>query len=171
MKEQASISTREGWALTSRTLIRAYLASVRFLEVENGHAACEKLSNEIWTEIGAGAAEFCKNSGLPAENARQVHRMYLSSATNCFGPDFQFQIVEENDNRAVGRAASCPFLIAAKEEKMADIRCDSGHRAWAKALTRTLNPTLDFCLTKTVMDGYPYCEWVLERIHHSGQIT
>ena len=163
MKENASISARESWALTARTLLRAYLASVRFLEVEKGPAACEKLSAEIWTEIGAGAAEFRDKLCMPPENARQVHRVYLLYAKNCFGPEFQVQIVEENDNRVVGRATRCPFPIAAKEQKMANIRCEGGHRAWAEALTRTLNPTVEFALTKTMMDGYPYCEWVVER--------
>ena len=163
MKEHASMSARESWALTSRTLMRAYLASVWSFEVKNGPAACKKLSADIWSGIGTDAAKFCHKSGLPVANARQVHRAYLLCAKNCFGPDFQFQIVEENDNRVVGRAARCPFPIAAKEQKMEKITCDGGHRVWAEALTRTLNPTLDFCLTKTVMDGYPYCEWVLER--------
>jgi hypothetical protein len=163
MKENANISARESWALTARTLMRAYLASVRFFEVENGPAACEKLTADIWTEIGAGAAEFCNEFHLPMENARQIHRVSLLYAKNCFGPDFQFQIVEEIDNRVVGRATRCPFPLAAKEQRMADIRCDGGHRAWAGALTRTLNPTVGFSLTKTVMDGYPFCEWVVER--------
>jgi hypothetical protein len=161
-----AIPAEARWSLAAKGLLGVY-AAAGALGYENVPPSFNDFSRKVWADTGARARDFCQAFHLPCKNARDLHQVSMIYATSLLGPEFEFETVEESELLSVGRTSRCPFVARAKESGASNPRCRLGHQSWGESMTRVLNPDYSFTLLKTMPDGYPYCEWIVERIFRS----
>ena len=91
-------------------------------------------------------------------NAKGYHRL-LVEALSTFG--IPYEVKELSDKRYVVRLHDCPHAKNFSDVGAPPGICDV-FLAWDEGLVRALNPRFEFKLTKYVLRGDPYCEYVLE---------
>lgn len=124
----------------------------------------DDIERQIWNELGKESKNFAKAFGLPSNNAKQVNDIFRLSGAVLYGPELRFEMVEETEERTVGRVIGCPMLNRAREmgldpEIVALPACMNYH----KSAVENLNPLYTHKLNANMCSGANYCEMVIER--------
>ena len=159
--EKVPAETR--WEIATKGLTGALTAFANALKGAQGEEKYNEFTSALWYEAGKGAKEFADNLGLTAENVEDVDGITHLLATTSMGPEFKFEVVEATEDRCVGRTTKCAWHERWKELGLKDDICSSGHQAWGDGAVESLNPDFTFSLTKNMIRGDQFCEWVIER--------
>jgi len=159
--EKVPAETR--WEIATKGLTGAYVAIINALKGAEGEEEYNKFNRALWYEAAKGAKEFADNLALTAENAGDIEKITSLLAIASMGPEFKMEVVESTEDRCAGRATGCPWHNRWKELGLDFDFCSSGHQAWGDGAAESLNPNFTFRLTKNMVRGDPYCEWIVER--------
>jgi hypothetical protein len=151
------------WEIATKGLTAAYMACANALRDAVGGEKLDEFSVGLWSEAGRGIKEFADTIGLTIEDPRAIAEAMELLAVSAMGPEFEFEIVEATEDRSVGRTSKCPWHERWKELGLAGDFCSSGHQGWGDGAVESLSPDFSFKLTKNMVRGDPYCEWVVER--------
>jgi hypothetical protein len=157
------IPEKTRWEIATKGLTGAYIAISKALKDAAGQEKFEEFNGALWFKAGKGAKEFANGLGLPTESARDIEEVTHLLAKASMGPEFGFEVVEDSKDRCVGRTTQCPWHKRWKEQGVDFDTCGAGHQNWGAGATQSLNPAFTFKLTKNMLHGDPYCEWVVER--------
>ena len=114
----------------------------------------------IWIEGGKDVKRIAESLGLPLESAEDASRALGLVAAILFGPEFEWETIEESENRAVDRIISCPFLDVARE-----LWVEAGFgscQAYCKSAAESMNPACTHRFAGAMCRCNPYCETVVE---------
>ena len=100
---------------------------------------------------------------MATETAGDVERAMHLLEKASMGPEFVFEVVESTKDRCVGKTTQCPWHKRWKEQGVDFNTCGVGHQKWGEGAAERLNPNFTFKLTKNMVLGDPYCQWVVER--------
>jgi hypothetical protein len=117
----------------------------------------------LWSQVGKGSKELADTLGLKAESPKDIDEIMQLAGMASMGPEFKFETLEASEDRAVGRTTQCPWHERRRELGIKEDFCTVGHQAWGEGAMESLNPNFTFSLTKNMVRGDPYCEWVVER--------
>jgi hypothetical protein len=159
--EKVPAETR--WEIATKGLTGAYVAIINALIGAEGEEKYNKFNRALWYEAAKDAKEFADNLSLTAENAGDIEGIMSLLAIASMGPEFKMEVVESTEDRCVGRATGCPWHNRWKELGLDFDICSSGHQAWGDGAAESLNPNFTFRLTKNMVRGDSYCEWIVER--------
>lgn len=159
--EQIPLETR--WEIATKGLTAAYIAISAALKKAVGKSGFEEFNGELWYEAGKGAKEFADTVGLSTESAADIEQVTNLLAKASMGPEFEFEIVESSKDRCVGRTTRCPWHKRWKEQGVDFDTCGVGHQRWGDGAVESMNTDYAFKLTKNMVAGDAYCEWVVER--------
>jgi len=151
------------WQEATKGLTGACTALMNALKEAVGEEKFSQFQVALWSEAGKGAKELADNLGLAAENPKNIDEVMQLLAMIGMGPEFEFEVVEATEDRSVGRATKCPWHERWKELGLKEDFCTSGHQGWGDGATESLNPNFTYKLTKNMVRGDQYCEWVIER--------
>lgn len=151
------------WEIATKGLTGAITALDKTLKDAIGEDKYNDIAQALWYEAGKGAKEFAGNLGLATENARDIEEVLKLLGMTAMGPEFKFEVVEATENRCVGRTTMCPWHERWKELGLDFDICNSGHQGWGDSAVENLNSNFTFSLTKNMVRGESYCEWVIER--------
>lgn len=151
------------WEMATKGLTGAYIAISGALERAVGREKFEEFNGSLWFEAGKGAKSFAEGIGLATGTAGDVEEATHLLAQASMGPEFVFEIVESAADRCVGRTTECPWHKRWKEQGLEMDTCGVGHQRWGDGAVESLNPDFTFKLTKNMLRGDAYCEWVVER--------
>lgn len=154
-------STR--WEMATKGLTGAYIAISNALKQAVGQKKFDEFNGPLWHEAGRGARQFAESFELPTETAGDIEMATHLLAKASMGPEFVFEIVETTKDRCVGKTSQCPWHKRWKEQGLQMDTCGAGHQSWGDGAVESLNPNFTFKLTKNMLHGDPYCEWVIER--------
>jgi len=129
-------------------------------EKKRWEIATNGLTGPLWYQAGKGAKQFADSLGLPTATAGDVEGITHLLALTSMGPEFKFDIVESTQDRCVGRTTECPWHKRWKEQGLDMDTCGAGHQAWGDGAVESLNPNFTFKLTRNMVRGDSYCEWV-----------
>ncbi len=121
----------------------------------------EKTRWEIATKGLTGAYIAISKALKQAVGQKQFEEFNLAQAS--MGPEFVFEVVESTKDRCVGKTSQCPWHKRWKEQGVDFNTCGVGHQKWGEGAAESLNPNFTFKLTKNMLLGDAYCEWVVER--------
>jgi len=159
--EKVPAETR--WEIATKGLTGACTVMANTLKDALSPEKFEKFQVGLWSEAGKGAKEIANTLGLNVENPKDIDEVMTLLAMTSMGPEFKFEVVEATENRCVGRTTKCPWHERWKELGLKDDFCSSGHQGWGDGAVGSLNPNFNFSLTKNMIRGDQYCEWVIER--------
>ena len=151
------------WEIATKGLTGACSAYGNALKEAGGEEKYNEFIRALWYEAGKGAKEFADNLGLTTEKAGDINGVIHLLATTSMGPEFKYEVVEATEDKCVGRATGCPWHERWKELGLDFDFCSSGHQAWGDGAAESLNPKFSFRLTKNIVRGDSYCEWIVER--------
>jgi hypothetical protein len=163
MVEIDKIPAEARWQIAAQGLTGAYMACADMLRKEKGDAFYIEFAKQLWGSVGARAKEFTNVFGLPTGTAKELNEAVLLFAMSSMGPEFQFEMIEESDNRCVCQTTTCPWVNRANEQGVADPKCKEGHMQWGESVVKALNPDMKFTLTRSMPDGDSKCEWIFEK--------
>lgn len=158
-----AIPEKTRWEIATKGLTGAYIAISRALKEAVGQKEFEKFNGPLWYGAGKGAKELAANLGLATETATDIEGVTHLLAQASMGPEFVFEVVEASKDRCVGRTTQCPWHKRWKEQGVDFDTCGTGHQSWGEGAVESLNPSFTFKLTKNMLHGDAYCEWVVER--------
>jgi hypothetical protein len=158
-----TIPEKTRWEIATKGLTGAYSAISHALKDAVGQTGFEDFNGSLWYEAGKGAREFADNLGLATEYAEDLEGATHLLAQASMGPEFKFEVVEASEDRCVGRTTECPWHKRWKELGLDFDTCGVGHQRWGDGAIESLNPDFSFRLTKNMIRGDAYCEWVVER--------
>lgn len=151
------------WELATSGLTGAYIAISNALQKAVGQEKFEEFNGGLWFEAGKAARDFADSFDLPTKTAGDIESVTHLLAQASMGPEFVFEIAESTENRCVGRTTRCPWHKRWKEQGLDMDTCGVGHQRWGEGAVESLNPDFSFRLTRNMLHGDPYCEWVVER--------
>ena len=151
------------WQEATKGLTGACMAIMNALKGAIGEEKFSQFAVALWSEAGKGAKELADNLGLAADNAKDIDEVMQLLAMTGMGPEFEFEVVEATEDRSVGRTTKCAWHERWKELGLKEDLCSPGHQGWGDGGTESLNPNFTFKLTKNMVRGDQYCEWVIER--------
>ena len=151
------------WEMATKGLTGAYAAVSTALRNAVGQDKFEEFNGTLWFEAGKGAKELADGLGMPSENAEDIEAVTHLLAKASMGPEFEFEVVEASGDRCVGRTTQCPWHRRWEEQDQGFNSCGVGHQRWGEGAVQSLNPDFTFRLTKNMVCGDAYCEWVVER--------
>lgn len=154
-------STR--WQMATQGLTGAYIAISNALQQAVGQKGFDDFNGPLWFQAGKGAKPFADSLGLATTTAADLEGVTHLLAKASMGPEFEFTIVESGPDRCVGRTTECPWHKRWKEQGLTMDTCGAGHQKWGEGAIESLNPGFTFTLTRNMVKGDPYCEWVVER--------
>jgi hypothetical protein len=157
------ISDKARWEIATKGLTGAYIAISNALQKAVGQQKFDEFNGPLWFGAAKGAKDFAKQFGLASETASDVEGVMHVMAKASMGPEFQFEVVEATKDRCVGRTTECPWHKRWKEQGLTMDTCGAGHQNWGAGAAESLNPNFTFKLTKNMVRGDAYCEWVVER--------
>jgi len=157
------IPEKTRWEIATKGLTGAYIAISKALKQAVGQKQFEEFNGSLWLEAGKGAKEFADSLGLATETAGDVEGAIHLLAQASMGPEFVFEVVESTKDRCVGKTSQCPWHKRWKEQGVDFNTCGVGHQKWGEGAAESLNPNFTFKLTKNMLLGDAYCEWVVER--------
>jgi hypothetical protein len=67
----------------------------------------DEIERPIYIEAGKEMKGLAAALGLPTDNARDLDEAQNVLTTILYGPEFEFEKVEETEDRAVGKATGC----------------------------------------------------------------
>ena len=151
------------WEIATKGLTGACTALMNALKEAVGEEKYSQFQVALWSEAGKGAKELADNFGLAAENPQNIDEVMQLLAMTAMGPEFEFEVVEATEDRSVGRTTKCAWHERWKELGLKEDICTSGHQGWGDGATESLSPNFTYRLTKNMVRGDQYCEWVIER--------
>ncbi|MFZ3060004.1 MAG: L-2-amino-thiazoline-4-carboxylic acid hydrolase [Candidatus Methanoperedens sp.] len=123
----------------------------------------DDIERQIWNEIGKESKNFAKAFGLPSSNAKELSAIFRIEGATLYGPEFRFEMVEETEDRAVGKVVECPMLNRAREMGLdPEIVALKACMTFDKSAVETLNPFYTHKLNANMCSGANYCEMVIE---------
>ena len=84
-------------------------------------------------------------------------------ALTSMGPEFHFKFIESTEDKCVGGTTACPWHERWKELGLDFDFCSIGHQGWGDRCVESLNQNFTFNITKSMVRGNQYCEWIIER--------
>jgi L-2-amino-thiazoline-4-carboxylic acid hydrolase len=157
------IPEQSRWEIATRGLTGAYIAISKALRQALGQKGFDDFNGPLWYQAGKGAMEFTDTYKLPTGTAKDIEAVTHALASASMGPEFVFEVVEAGAERCVGRTTQCPWHKRWKEQGIDFDSCGAGHQRWGDGAVESLNPQFSFKLTKNMLRGDSYCEWVVER--------
>ncbi len=157
--EKVPAETR--WAIAAQSLTGATMATQKALLDAVGQEKYNEIVEQNWDAAGKASKQIADALGLAASDAKAAAETVDVVATVAMGPEFKLETVEATAERAVVRTTECPWWNRAKEFGLSDDFC-AADPAWHNGLVKSFNPKLSVTLTKAMMRGDPYCEWVYE---------
>jgi hypothetical protein len=105
-----------------------------------------------------------KMFNIPVEDASGATTLYIVATILLAGPEWEFEIIKATKERAVVKETNCVWWERYKEFEINPERavCTSPHQGWAEEGLKTINPKIDFKLTKAMPWGDSYCEALIE---------
>ena len=158
-----SIPEKTRWEMATKGLTGAYIAISNALQRAAGKEKFEEFNGNFWHEAGKGAKEFAKSIGLPTDTPENIEAATHLLAQVSMGPELQIEVVESTKDRCVGRTTQCPWHKRWQEQGVGFDTCGVGHQRWGDGAVEAINPGFTFKLTKNMVRGDAYCEWVIER--------
>jgi len=172
------IPAEKCWALTSK-IISAFFVIRGEKIIAPSLGKGEGITSHIWgaerwVDINVkifsdGVRELLpwvkETFNIPVEDAIGAAKLVIVAATLLCGPEIEWwEIVEETPERVVVRWPKCVWTERYKEfdADPAFIPCPKGHRAAWKEGLKAVNPKITHKLPKTMPEGDPYCETVIE---------
>jgi hypothetical protein len=103
---------------------------------------------------------------IPVEDAIGAAKVLYVATALTSGPELECEIVEATPERTVFRTNKCPWWESSKEA-MIDPElhfpsCAKITQAMAEAGLKASNPNINYRLRKTMLEGEPYCEAIIE---------
>jgi hypothetical protein len=151
------------WEIATKGLTGACTAMINALQGALSPDKFEEFQVGIWSQAGKGAKELADTLGLTIENPRDIDAVLALLAVTSMGPEFEFKTVEATEDRCVGRTTKCAWHERWKELGFKEDLCSSGHQGWGDGAVGSLNPNFTFSLTKNMIRGDQFCEWIIER--------
>jgi hypothetical protein len=149
--------------ISAKGLTGVVTATSNLLKDEIGEKRYNEFSRNLWFEGGKGAKEFADTFGFAANNATEINEVMGVLFPVIAGPEVTLEVVEATEDRCVGKCIKCPWHERMNEMSLNWDFCTEGHEGWSGGCVESLNPSFTFSLTKNMMRGDPYCEWVVER--------
>ena len=141
------------YALDLYTLL--YSTAVRVLKEKFGNKAIFSLKEELFERGKELAKQEIERLGIKEMNARGYHRI-VEEALKAF--NIKYEVVELSDERYILRIYDCPHGIRFKRLNAPPEVCDALLEL-DRAIVQTLNPNLEFKLTKHILRGDEFCEY------------
>jgi hypothetical protein len=157
------IPERARWEIATKGLTGAFIAISKAMKDAAGQKKFEEFNGPFWKAAGMGAKDFAIAFGFATRNAVDIEAVTNLMAQASMGPEFATQVVEATEDRCVGRTTECPWYKRWKEQGVDFDTCGVGHQNFGDGVAESLNPELTFKLTKNMVRGDAYCEWVVER--------
>lgn len=151
------------WEIATKGLTGAIVAYSNALKNAVGEEKFNEFNAGLWYEAGKGAKQFADGFGLAVERSKDIGDATELLALTAMGPEFEFEVVEDTEDRCVGKTTKCPWHERAKELGIEWDFCRVGHQKWGDGLVDSLNPNFSFNLSKSMQSGDSCCEWVIER--------
>jgi hypothetical protein len=158
-----NIPAETRWEIATKGLTGAIVAMEKAIKDAMGQNKYDEFSKALWYEAGKGAKDFADNIGLATENAKDIEEVLKLLGLTAMGPEFNFEVVEATEDKCVGRTNLCAWHERWKELGIDFDICNSGHQSWGEGAVENLNSNFTFSLTKNMVCGDSYCEWVIER--------
>ena len=155
------------WAITTQSFIGAYSAIIQLVGPSVDVEKLMELNNTVMGEGSKIAFPQIKEGfNVPVEDAIGAANLIDVVTQLQMGTEFEAERVEETPERVVVRTHKCPWGTWNKENsawaKPEYMICTEGHQAWGEVGLKAVNPKLTHKMTKSMMKGDPYCEYVIE---------
>jgi hypothetical protein len=155
------------WEITAQSFIGAYSAIIQLAGPHVGEEKLIELNNMVQGGGGKTAFPQIKEGfNIPVEDAIGAANLIDVVTELQMGTEFEAERVEETPERVVVRTTKCPWGTWNKENaswaKPEYMICTEGHQAWGEEGLKAVNPKLTHKMTKSMMKGDPYCEYVIE---------
>lgn len=125
----------------------------------------EEINTKIFAEGGKRLFSMVKERfNISVDDAIGAANVTYLAAKFLCGPEHEIEIVEATPERVVYRVTTCAFMKRYKDHKV-DVKftgCPKGHQAWGEEGLKAINPRLTHKTTKTMPEGAPYCEYIIE---------
>jgi hypothetical protein len=151
------------WEIATKGLTGACMAMMNTIKSALSPEKFEEFQVGLWSEAGKGAKELADSLGLSIESPKDIDAVMALLGMTSMGPEFKFEVVEATEDRCVGKTTKCAWHERWKELGLKDDICSSGHQGWGDGAVESLNPDFTFSLTKNMIRGDQFCEWVIER--------
>jgi len=117
----------------------------------------------MYFEVGKAFKDLALALDLPLGNVRDIHETFSTILSILTGLEFTIEDEEVTEDKSVSKVTVCPILNKAKEmnldpEKSVQTTC----RAHTKSIIEHLNHKCTHYFNKTMCEGDPYCESVIE---------
>jgi hypothetical protein len=123
----------------------------------------DEIERPIYIEAGKEMKSLAAALGLPTDNARDLDDTEAVLLMILYGPGFEFENVEETEDRVVSKITGCAVLNQAKEMGLdPKVVCLAACQTIGKSTIENLNPKYTMRFDKTMCAGDPYCETVIE---------
>ncbi|MFX1520887.1 MAG: hypothetical protein ACFFCD_13300 [Promethearchaeota archaeon] len=162
-----NIPVETKWAITTQSFVGAYSAIIQLAGPHVGQEKLIELNNTVFVGGSKIAFPRIKESfNIPVEDAIGAANLIEVVSELQMGTESEGEYVEKTPARVVYRQTKCPWgtwneenAAWAKPEYMI---CTEGHQAWAESGLKAINPKLTHKMTKSMMKGDPYCEYIIE---------
>ena len=158
--EKVPAETR--WATAAQAMEGVIIAHMKALRDIAGEERFHQIQQQIWSKAGGGVKMLKDTFGLPGDDAEAAAEVLTFAAILTMGPECKFEFPERGKDKAVVKITECPWLNRTKEVGIELDLCSHADHAYADAVVKSVNPKLAQSLTKSMVRGDPYCEWVIE---------
>ena len=150
------------WEIAARAAVATPLAyDMVFREVLGDKY--DEIERSIYIEAGKEMKGLATALGLPTDNAMDIGDAQEVLIAILYGPEFEFENVEETEDRVVSKVTGCAMLNQALEMGLdPKVVCLAACQTHCKATIENLNPKYTQRLTMYMCAGDPYCEMVTE---------
>ena len=100
----------------------------------------------------------------PPEKETEIDELFCVVSNVIFGPKFDWDILEDGDERMVMKVTGCPLLKKAQENgrDLKELSCVCQN--YCRSAVENLNPGYTQWYAKKMCAGDPYCENVIEAV-------
>ena len=117
----------------------------------------------MYFEAGKSFKDLALALELPVGNAKEIHETFSTILSILTGLEFTIEDIEVTESKSVSKVTVCPILNKAKEmsldpKKSIQTTCN----AYTKSIVEHLNHEYTHHFNKTMCEGGPYCEGVIE---------
>ena len=123
----------------------------------------DEIWNAIMTEGGKESRAMAQSLGLPVSNAVEIDSTLDIISAIILGPELKGEILEANEDRAIGKITGCPMLNAHRNIGYGPTAGTPAHcQAFCQSAVESLNPRYTMKYTKRMCTGDPHCEYAVE---------
>lgn len=102
-------------------------------------------------------------SCAPVEEAGELVETLEVISNVIFGPEFDLEVLEQEDDRMVMKITSCPMLDRARKLGRDEVALSHACQSYCRSVVESLKEGQTYRYTKRMCAGDPYCENVIER--------